>query len=61
MAVEGSDQLRWRRSPGTPTGAALVAMITSPQWQVASHVREAGFGGQLNIETTWIPALGPDL
>jgi hypothetical protein len=60
VAVEGGDQLCGRRSPGTPTGAALVAMTTSPQWQVASHLREAGLGGRLNIETTWIPALGPD-
>jgi uncharacterized protein (DUF1330 family) len=42
-----------------PDRAALVAMSTSPEWQAASHHREAGLAGQLNIETTWIP-LRPD-
>ncbi len=43
-----------------PDRAALVAMSTSPEWQAVSHHREAGLDGQLNIETTWNPALRPD-
>lgn len=42
-----------------PNRAAFMAMIAAPEFQAASHHREAGLEGQLNIETTWIPVLRP--
>lgn len=42
-----------------PDRAAFMAMIAAPEFQAAAHHREAGLDGQLNIETTWIPALRP--
>ena len=42
-----------------PDRAALIAMITAPEFLAVAHHREAGLEGQLNIETTWIPALRP--
>ena len=42
-----------------PDRAAFMAMIEDPAFQAASHHREAGLDGQLNIETTWIPVLRP--
>ena len=39
-----------------PDRASLAAMISSPEFQAAEHHREAGLEGQLNIETTWLPA-----
>lgn len=43
-----------------PDRAAFMAMIEDPAFQTASHHREAGLDGQLNIETAWIPVLRPE-
>ena len=56
QADEMWDEVALAEYPDRP---AFMAMIEDPVFRSASHHREAGLEGQLNIETTWIPVLRP--